>query len=71
MFCTPSRRSGGEKESNAKLGSKMSAEELQAVVGIREALLAIAHGLRELVDAVDRITKAIEQAAEEVRDVRP
>lgn len=49
----------------------MSAEELQAVVGIREALLAIAHGLRELVDAVDRITKAIEQAAEEVRDVRP
>lgn len=49
----------------------MSSDEWAAVVEIREALVTIAQRLSELIEAVHEMTRAIEQAAEETRDVRP
>lgn len=48
----------------------MTRDELQVIVEIRDALDAIKRCLRELAEATDRVAKAIEQAAEEIRDAQ-
>lgn len=48
----------------------MSQEEIELVAEIRDAMVGIKMRLQELTEAVDRMAKAIEQAAEEIRDAR-